>query len=122
MALSDKFRHRLRARRKELDLTQAELAESAGISAQMISNWERGYTQPNKDEILLLVWHLGVGADYLLGLTDNPFDENSHNIDILKLLNSEHRIVFGRYDLSIQQKQFITDLLTLTLEQLFERK
>jgi len=122
MDFRDKFCHRLREIRKELDLTQAELAESAGISAQMISNWERGYTQPNKDEILLLTWQLGVGADYLLGITDNPFNVNSINIDLLELLNSEKRIVFGRYDLSVQEKRFLSNLLTLTLKQLSEGK
>ncbi|NBD25549.1 helix-turn-helix domain-containing protein [Paenibacillus glycinis] len=120
MDAKDKFRHRLRQRRKEFNLTQAELAESAGLSAQMISNWERGYTQPNKDEIMILVWQLGLGADYLLGVTDKAYDLNRANIDLIELLNSEHRIFFRSHALSVQQKQFISDLLTLTLNQLTE--
>ena len=35
---------KIRERRKELRVTQSELAQRIGKSPQVISNWERGYT------------------------------------------------------------------------------
>ncbi len=36
--------YRIRKRRKELHITQIDLANKIGKSSQVISNWERGYT------------------------------------------------------------------------------
>lgn len=36
--------NRIRKRRKELQITQIDLANKIGKSSQVISNWERGYT------------------------------------------------------------------------------
>ena len=45
----------IQARRKERNMTQAELGERLGISAQSVSNWERGETLPD----LALLMDLG---------------------------------------------------------------
>ena len=36
--------HKIKQRRKELKLTQVELAQKIKKSSQVVSNWERGYT------------------------------------------------------------------------------
>ena len=42
---------KLKARRKELKLTQREIAEQLGISFQAYSAWERGVKEPSKEKV-----------------------------------------------------------------------
>ena len=55
-------------RRKALDLTQEELAGRIGVSAQAISNWERGASLPDAALIPPLAEALGVSTDELFGV------------------------------------------------------
>ena len=57
---------RIQARRKQLRLTQDELAEKASLTAQMISSTELGKTASRPENIVKLCAALGVSADYLL--------------------------------------------------------
>ena len=45
---------KLKARRKELKLTQKEIAEQLGISFQAYSAWERGVKEPSKEKVFQL--------------------------------------------------------------------
>jgi transcriptional regulator with XRE-family HTH domain len=63
---------RIKEYRKKNNLTQSQLANKVNVSAQVVSNWEREYTAPSKDDIANLSKVLGVTADFLLGSTDNP--------------------------------------------------
>ena len=45
---------KLKARRKELKLTQKEIAEQLGISFQAYSAWERGIKEPSKEKVAQL--------------------------------------------------------------------
>ena len=45
---------KLKARRKELKLTQKEIAEQLGISFQAYSAWERGVKEPSKEKVAQL--------------------------------------------------------------------
>jgi len=45
---------KLKARRKELKLTQREIAEQLGISFQAYSAWERGVKEPSKEKVAQL--------------------------------------------------------------------
>lgn len=61
------FGQRLRAFRKDVGLTQKELAVKIGVSAQVISNWERGYTTGVDTNALSSISEvLGCSVDYLL--------------------------------------------------------
>lgn len=62
---------RIRKLRNEIRLTQRELANKVNVSPQVISNWERGYTDPSHDDIKLLSEALKCSADYILGNTEN---------------------------------------------------
>ncbi len=42
---------KLKAQRKELKLTQKEIAEQLGISFQAYSAWERGVKEPSKEKV-----------------------------------------------------------------------
>ena len=55
---------KLKARRKELKLTQREIAEKLGISFQAYSAWERGIKEPSKEKVAQLENILKVPKGY----------------------------------------------------------
>ena len=55
---------KLKARRKELKLTQKEIAEELGISFQAYSAWERGIKEPSKEKVAQLEKILKVAKGY----------------------------------------------------------
>ncbi|AMA72738.1 hypothetical protein ACH33_07650 [Aneurinibacillus sp. XH2] len=63
---------RIKEQRQKLKWTQKELAEKVNVSSQVISNWERGYTTPNSDDVALLSKALDISSDYLLGHSNDP--------------------------------------------------
>ena len=71
------FGERIRERRKLKKITQAELGVRVNKSAQVISNWERGYTPTiSHDDVVVLAVALEVNSSYLLGLADEPAHPN----------------------------------------------
>jgi transcriptional regulator with XRE-family HTH domain len=64
MDLGTKIRHR----REQLGLSQAELARACGLTQARISEWESGArTQMSLQNLRSLARALGVSADYLIG-------------------------------------------------------
>ena len=55
-------------RRRVLGFTQEELAQRIGVSAQAISNWERGVGYPDVTMLPSLAAALGISTDELLGV------------------------------------------------------
>lgn len=76
---------RIISRRKQLGLSQEELAEIADVSPQMISTAERGSKSILSENLLKLSNALGVTADYLL---TGRIIEAQANIITEKILNS----------------------------------
>lgn len=58
---------RIRSLRSESGLRQSELGKAIGVSSQVISNIERGYTKPSSELVNRCAAYFGVPADYLLG-------------------------------------------------------
>ncbi|MFS9095696.1 XRE family transcriptional regulator [Streptococcus mitis] len=67
---------KLKARRKELKLTQKEIAEQLGISFQAYSAWERGIKEPSQEKVPQLENILKVAKGYFT------------QIEIVRLYNS----------------------------------
>jgi len=61
------FAKRLRNYRRGRDLTQEELAQAIGISAQSVSKWERGDGYPDITLLPRIANYFGVTIDALLG-------------------------------------------------------
>lgn len=82
---------RILTKRKQLGLSQEELAEKAGITIQMLSTAERGAKGMRPINLLKISEALNVSADYIL-------TGNSTEVDHIKLsrkiekLTSEQRI------------------------------
>lgn len=72
-------------KRKELGLTQQQVANSLNVSFQAVSKWEKGIAFPNPDLILDLATLLGVSADELLRGQDmerDPFTYKRAGVNI----------------------------------------
>ena len=76
---------KIRAQRKVLRLTQAELAEKVGVSRRVIISYETNKTQPRTETGLLeLARALHVSLDYLTSDNSKPVHDSS---DFSELLN-----------------------------------
>lgn len=67
---------KLKARRKELKMTQKDIADQLGISYQAYSAWERGIKEPSKEKVKQL--------EQILKVTKGYFTE----IEIVRLYNT----------------------------------
>lgn len=93
MQRTDKFYNemgdRIIKRRKQLGLSQEELAARADVSPQMVSTAERGSKSILSENLWKLSIALGVSADYLLTGEINDADAN---IVARKILNAPAEI------------------------------
>ncbi|EIC76514.1 XRE family transcriptional regulator [Streptococcus oralis] len=101
---------KLKARRKELKLTQKEIAEELGISFQAYSAWERGIKEPSKEKVAQLENILKVAKGYFT------------QIEIVRLYNSlskqgKDKVVLYARNLA-QEEQ--TQKVTTIPERLYE--
>ncbi len=58
--------HRIRERRKNLDVTQEELARALGVTPQHISAIEKDKRVPSLSFVAMMAEELGVSIDYLV--------------------------------------------------------
>ena len=63
---------RIRARREELGLTQAQLADELGVTHQHVSGVESGVSAPSLDLLVRIARRLGVSTDFLLTGESQP--------------------------------------------------
>ena len=101
---------KLKARRKELKLTQREIAEKLGISFQAYSAWERGIKEPSKEKVAQLENILKVSKGYFT------------QIEIVRLYHSlskqgQEKVVLYARNLSQEEK---AQKVTAMPERLYE--
>lgn len=74
---------RIAAQRKRLGLTQEQLAEKLGITAQAVSKWENDLSCPDISVLPLLADIFGISTDELLGrnLTPVPVESTKNGCD-----------------------------------------
>ena len=70
---------RIAYHRKRLGMTQEQLAQRVGVSAQAVSKWETGTADPTTSNLLALAKLFGVSAEELLRSVEErvPERENS---------------------------------------------
>ncbi len=59
---------RIAETRHRMGLTQKDLADSVGVTAQAVSKWERGSSCPDISILDEVAQSLGVSISYLLGV------------------------------------------------------
>ncbi len=83
---------RIHDRRKQLRLTQDELAERAGVMPQTISSSERAKTALRPENIIRICRALGVSTDYLLtgSVTEDDLKHLSEKLSSLTPAQYRH--------------------------------
>jgi len=91
------FNNIISSRRKELKLTQKELAEILNVSDKTISKWEVGINFPDITMLAPLANALDVNVTQLLGAKDlnEPNNEKKDIEDICKIYNFETKNIYA---------------------------
>ncbi len=66
----EKYAKRLKSLREEEGLSIRELSAKTNINKDKLNRCERGVSQPNLKEIIILAEFYGVSTDYICGLKD----------------------------------------------------
>lgn len=91
MDIKEEFGKRLKQLRQGKKLTQAELAEKAGVSAQMISSYEKGQKEPGLSSAVMIASALGVSIERMISAGDSLFsfkNELETYGDIFRMLST----------------------------------
>lgn len=101
---------KIRNRRLELNLTQAKLAERAGLTPAAISQFESGLRKPSFDALHKLASALRVNTDYLLGDEQQIQDETLDNPEIKEMIlgiknlpEKDRELLFDIYQLLVKR-------------------
>lgn len=118
--IEDSFGHRLKIARKNKGMTQRELSTIVGISSQVISNIERGYTTGlGAYEIKLLSNALDVSSDYLVGsksvITKENAQQNNLVYDIEQILYKKGILQEGA-PLDLTEKEDLLKFIDISTE------
>lgn len=80
------FKDRLKALRKQMNLTQDEFTKKSGIGRSAVSMYESGKRMPSYDVLCNIADFFNVTTDYLLGKTDNTAVSSKPTTDLLDAL------------------------------------
>ena len=94
------FKEILRTRRKELGLTQQDIADLFGIKSVNVSDWERGEGMPEAAKLLRLAKRLGLSVSQLLG---------EHDLRQPSTADNAPQIEYTLHWLNREEAQLITD-------------
>ena len=68
--MKSKFSQNVALFRKQMNLTQREMAKLSGVSQKSIDNYEKDQVEPKLTALIKLAKFFGVSIDYLVGLED----------------------------------------------------
>ena len=71
---------KIRKYRREMEMTQDDLAEKLGVSFQTVSHWENGQTYPDIELLPAISRILGVSFDELLGVSDGERERQANEV------------------------------------------
>lgn len=75
---------KIKAARKAAGLTQRELADKINVGNTTISNWEKGVSRPDADQIQVLCWALDVQPNFFLGRKPGADDDLAEYLEDLR--------------------------------------
>lgn len=117
---------RIKELRKELGLSQNDLATKLGVSRSLVSAYELGTVVPPIDKIKEMSLMFDVQMSYLTGETDKrrkfvmsvpECDDIREDIeDILRELNSNDDLVYAKKNLPTKYRELLTDYIVQILK------
>jgi len=81
---------RIKARRKQLELSQEDLARQIGSLQKQISRYETDENIPSAEALIALAYALETSIDYLVGITDDP---TRRDVSADGLSDAEKRVI-----------------------------
>lgn len=87
-------------RRKELNLTQEQLANKLNVSSKLVSKWETGRSLPDTSILVSLARELDISLDELLGNNKNETKEDNEN----------NQLIYKKYNYIVTCKCFLAFL------------
>ena len=96
--------NRIQTRRKQLGLTQEQLAEAMNVSIQMVSNLERGNKAIRIDNLVNLSRILNISTDYILMGQETASDMPGLAVQIAALPDKSRRMIEMLIDYCMNDK------------------
>jgi len=87
------FSEKLRQKRKEKGLSQAELARRIGVGRDSYNKYERTGVRPSHETLVLLAKELNVSIDYLLGHTNKSCENNNKKTEEIPLTPQQKEVI-----------------------------
>lgn len=127
------FGTRLRECRKAKNLRQVDLAKQIGVSGQVISNLERGYTTGFSPEMLKKLANvLDTSVEYLTGneaseIHSQPLTENDISKTLKSLMNQirsneSGALNYEGIELTENDLELLEDAISIALHRIIKRK
>lgn len=92
---------RIRARRKQLDMTQTDVSVLTGISQKQISRYESGENDLTGANAVALAAALHTTTDWLVGRVEYDYQLGDHENELLILFRSK----------TPEQREYILDMI-----------
>lgn len=108
--------NKIKELRKEVGMTQSELAARLGISSSAVGMYEQGRREPDNDMILRLCSVFGVTSDSLLGNKKKRTEsrELSEVFDeFTQLLSSQQGLMFDGVPLNDEDRNKLVDAINV---------
>ncbi|WP_341466757.1 MULTISPECIES: helix-turn-helix domain-containing protein [Bacillus cereus group] len=97
-----------------LDLRQEDFAKLINIAKSMISLYENGRRKPSRETVENISTISGVSADYIMGISDNKY-QNEHNMpqSEKELLNTFNKVKLLPLEQQDKIREVIENILIL---------
>ncbi|MHB1438759.1 MAG: helix-turn-helix domain-containing protein [Thiobacillus sp.] len=80
--MSTPFSHRILLRRRNLGLTQAQLAQELGVGQQTVARWEKAASTPDEEKVARLAQVFGEPVDEWRGLAGYGAGSSATSVDV----------------------------------------
>lgn len=115
--------NQIKALRLRRSITQEEMAQHFGVTAQAVSKWERGVATPDIALLPAISTYFGVTIDELFALTDETKMERIENmIWDVRFLSNEEFSIHEQFLKDCMKKEIFADRAVLLLATLYNKR